>query len=183
MAEGTTGKEMTELPLDAATQDVIARYKRGNDMLTSAARAMRRLKERVDVGEAGEEWDWPRYRATYLYPYISKAWINRQLQLAPPGATDEEIADNVVSYNEKHKEAQKKYRATSPGERLSRDSQQTDQADLRHDLFVAADSAGARQPQLDHELEDAVATFNSWSTRRQEKFLDRIGATRTAEAS
>ena len=39
---------MTDLPLDVATQDVIARYKKGNDMLVSAAMALRKLRERVE---------------------------------------------------------------------------------------------------------------------------------------
>src|ERR1700760_575963 len=56
-AQMTTSVE----PLEVATADVIARYKRGNNMLVSCATALRRLRERVDAGEAGPEWDWPSY--------------------------------------------------------------------------------------------------------------------------
>jgi hypothetical protein len=92
---------MTELPLEAATKDVIARYKRGNDMLASAAIALGRLKARVDAGEGGEDWGWDKYRCIHLEPHMTRSWINKQLKLAPPNATEAEVAANVETRREK----------------------------------------------------------------------------------
>jgi hypothetical protein len=97
--ERAIGKLRHDLPLEAATQDVIARYKRGNDMLTSAAIALRKLKERVDAGEAGCEWN--EYRGLHLEPHISRQWLNTQLRLAPPGATEEQVARNAAIHRER----------------------------------------------------------------------------------
>jgi hypothetical protein len=88
-------KDGSNLPLEAATKDVITRYKKGSDMLASAAIALRRLKERVDAGCGSKE-----YRAIHLEPYISQRWINVQLRLAPPGAAEEQIASNVETHHE-----------------------------------------------------------------------------------
>src|SRR5689334_16983294 len=88
----------TDLPLDQATQDVIARYRRGNDMLASAAIALRKLRERIESGEPdgdGKVWDWHAYRAEHLERHISSKWLNTQLRLAPPGATEEQVKANV----------------------------------------------------------------------------------------
>jgi hypothetical protein len=105
------GKTMAEIPLEAATADVIARYNRGNDMLVSCASALRRLKDRVDAGEAGPDWDWPKYRRIHLEPHIKKRWINTQLQLAPPGATEIEVAKNVAQHRESTRVGVQKSRA------------------------------------------------------------------------
>ena len=91
---------MTIEPLDVATADVIARYKKGNDMLTSAAIALRKLRERVEAGEAGPDWDWPRYCAAHLTPHMSQRWIRQQLKLAPPGATAAQVQANIDQHRE-----------------------------------------------------------------------------------
>jgi hypothetical protein len=101
---------MPDLPLEAATADIIARYKRGNDMLASAAIALRKLKERIDAGEAGPEWDWASYRTMHLEPHIGVRWLQVQLKLAPSGATDSEVAKNVDRHRESGRNAVVKHR-------------------------------------------------------------------------
>src|SRR5215472_8051831 len=89
------------LPLLEAGKDVVARYSRGNNMLASAAIALRALKERVDAGEPDEDgkvWDWASYRHHHLEPHITPRWINQQLQLAPPGANEEQVAANARAH-------------------------------------------------------------------------------------
>src|SRR5580692_5789782 len=113
----SVGVAVTEIPLDAATADVIARYKRGNDMLASAAVALRRLRERIEAGEAGPEWDWSRYRAAYLEPHIQRRWIERQLKLAPPGASTLEVTENVEKYHESERKRLRDHRAGKSGVR------------------------------------------------------------------
>jgi hypothetical protein len=100
---------VTDPPLEAATQDVIARYKRGNDMLASAAVALRRLRERVEVGEA-EGMDWYSYRHAHLEPHISRRWIEKQLQLAPPNATEVDVANNVEQHRSSNRNSVAEHR-------------------------------------------------------------------------
>jgi hypothetical protein len=101
---------MSELPLEAATADIIARFKRGNDMLASAAIALRRLKERIDAGEAGPDWNWASYRTMHLEAHVTKRWINAQLLLAPPGATEAEVGLNVEKHRQTKRLGMKKSR-------------------------------------------------------------------------
>jgi hypothetical protein len=73
---------MTNVPLDVLAGEIIACYKKGNDLLVSAGQRMLDAKRRVDAGEAGPDWDWLRWRAVHLMPHMSKRWINVQLRIA-----------------------------------------------------------------------------------------------------
>jgi hypothetical protein len=141
MAEAGKGNyhKMTNLPLEAATADVIARYKRGNDMLESAAIAMRHLKERVDAGEAGPEWDWNSYRTMHLEPYITRQWINVQLRLAPSGADAAEVGRNI----ERHRLYQRD--ATTKSRNL-RKFRPTEFPEGEPGIAVSAESIGNKVP-------------------------------------
>lgn len=166
---------MSELPLTAATKDVIARYKRGSDMLESAALALRRLKERVDGGEPdedGEVWVWDKYRVVHLQPHISQNWINKQLALAPPGATPEQVAENVASYRDKKAQVMRdiRERQKEPCDHVVTGGEDAG------DRFL--DSADSPTP-VDHELEELIMGFNALRRPRQDEFLRRIGAART----
>jgi hypothetical protein len=157
----------TELPLEAATQDVIARYNRGNDLLVSAAMALRRLKERVEAGEA-DGMDWYGFRRLYLEPHLSVRWINQNLSLAPPDATQEEVQENVDIHRATARETARRHRNNvipeangSPGISL-----------LREPLVRANPRV------LNHAVEELVAEFNALRRNDQDEFLRRIGAAR-----
>jgi hypothetical protein len=76
--------------------------------------ALRRLKERVD---AGEEWRWHKYRHVHLESHMTRRWINRQLQTAPPGATPEEVSENVAAHRKAHAESDRVLRQKGAGNR------------------------------------------------------------------
>jgi hypothetical protein len=158
----------TDLPLEAATQDVIARYKRGNDMLASAAVALRRLKERVEAGEANG-MDWHSYRHAHLEQHVTRSWINRQLALAPPGATEETVAENVTARREDRTEKERARR-----ELLTKNGTHVGAAPNQ----VAPVSVAKSDP-INYPIEELVAEFNALSRRNQNEFLSRIGAVRS----
>jgi hypothetical protein len=130
----------TEFPLEAAVEDVVFRYKKGSDMLASCAAALRRLKERIDAGEAGPDWDWPRYRAIHLEQHISRRWINVQLKLAPPGATDSEVAENAEQHRQHNRDTNKRWRAS----RDTRDATQS--PDPHPGIAVSAEGESSPLP-------------------------------------
>jgi hypothetical protein len=168
---------MIELPLDQATQDVIARYKRGTDMLASAAVALRRLRERVEAGEA-DGMDWPEYRATYLEPHIKRRWIEQQLSLAPPKATEAEVARNVDQYRAQNRERVRAHRRRQNAEVESALRNAPVEMGRSGEMFLDfADSPRARH--TNHPVEELIAEFNALSRQNQDEFLRRIGAVRS----
>jgi hypothetical protein len=102
---------MIQMTLEMAVDDCVARFKRGNSMLVSAALAMRALQQRVEAEEAGDDWNWPAFRAEYILPHISKRWCNVLLRLAPPQATEGEVAQNLKDHRKDQAEKMRDYRS------------------------------------------------------------------------
>jgi hypothetical protein len=168
---------MADLPLEAATADIIARYKRGHDMLASAAIALRKLKERIDAGEAGADWDWTSYRTMHLEAHITKRWINTQLKLAPPGATDGEIAKNVEKHRQYHRDATTKSRdlRKSQFSRTTEHSQaepeyQEPVRQVAHDVTYPERAAVAdpkpKPPEAHWNADDGAGSFSETNARQ-----------------
>jgi hypothetical protein len=171
---------MTELPLEAATQDVIARYRKGNDMLVSAAAALRRLKERVDDGDPGAGgMHWNEYRFMHLEQYMTRSWINKQLRLAPPGATKEEVAENVAARREDYAEKARDRRSKQNGDYVVPGPKPTqpaitlspgiaDTAPLRVEPSVATPTASVGHTSDRPLIEIRVIARNEWQIRALE---------------
>jgi hypothetical protein len=71
---------------------------------------------------------------------MSRNWINRQLKLAPPGATEKDVAANVARRREKQAQAMRdsRERARSAGAHVSTAE------DTEHHVMTAVKDAGNR---------------------------------------
>lgn len=98
------------VPLDTLAGEILACYKKGNDMLVSASQRMLEAKRRIDAGELGPDWTWRKWRAVKLMPHMSKQWINTQLRIAaspnPEEAAKERRDKNAVAERQRRQRQQ-----------------------------------------------------------------------------